>query len=389
MSAGGRIPLARPLLGEREEELVVEVLRSGLLSLGPMLERFEAAFARRLGVDDAVALSSGTAALHLAVREQGWGDGDEVLTTPLSFIASSNCLLYEGARPRFCDVDPATLTIDPAAAAAAADGSAAGILAVHIFGWPAAMDELERIAAANGFNVVEDAAQALGAVCADGSAVGTRGNPAAFAFYANKQMTTGEGGMLVPTGPEAASVARSERNQGRAPDMKRMDHDRLGYNYRLTDVQAAIGLGQLERLDELLRRRAEVATAYAERLVAIGAAEPGAGDPADLVLPLGDRGRERRSWFVYVVRLPATSDRDAVVAELDRRGIDARPYLPCIHLSDLYRERLGTGEGQFPVAEEFSRRSLALPFHPTLPEESVERVVAELAAILGRGRGRS
>lgn len=391
MSARERIPLARPLLGKREEELVVEVLRSGMLSLGPMLERFETAFADRLGVDDAVAVSSGTAALHLAVRESGWGHGDEVLTTPLSFIASSNCLLYEGARPRFCDVDPATLTIDPAAAAAAADGTAAGILAVHIFGWPAAMEELERIAAANGFDVVEDAAQALGAICADGTAVGSRGNAAAFAFYANKQMTTGEGGVLVPSGPGSAAAARSERNQGRAPNMKRMDHDRLGYNYRLTDVQAAIGLAQLERLDELLGRRAEVATAYSERLAAIGAAEPGAGDPADLVLPLGDRGSERRSWFVYVVRLPAASDRDAVVAELDRRGIDARPYLPCIHLSDLYRERLGTHEGQFPVAEEFSRRSLALPFHPTLPVESVDRVVAELAAILGRGgrRGRS
>ncbi|KAA0271903.1 MAG: DegT/DnrJ/EryC1/StrS aminotransferase family protein, partial [Acidobacteria bacterium] len=181
MSAGGRIPLARPSIGEREGELVAEVLRSGTLSLGPMLERFESAFARRLGVDDAVAVSSGTAALHLAVRGQGWGPGDEVVTTPLSFIASSNCLLYEGARPRFCDVDPATLTIDPSAADAAAGGSAAGILAVHIFGWPAAMAEIERIAAADGVGVVEDAAQALGAVCADGGEVGARGNPAVFA----------------------------------------------------------------------------------------------------------------------------------------------------------------------------------------------------------------
>jgi perosamine synthetase len=246
------------------------------------------------------------------------------------------------------------------------------------------MAELERIAAAAGIGLVEDAAQALGAICADGRQVGARGNPAAFAFYANKQMTTGEGGMLIPPGPEAAGGARSERNQGRAPDMKWMDHDRLGFNYRLTDVQAAIGVAQLERLDELLRARAEVAAAYSERLAAIGAAEPGAGDPADLVLPLADRGRERRSWFVYVVRLPAGSDREAVIAELDRRGIDARPYLPCIHLSDLYRERLGTREGQFPVAEEFSRRSLALPFHPALPEQSIERVVAELGSILGR-----
>ncbi len=384
MSEPERIPLARPLIGEREEELVLEVLRSGMLSLGPMLGRFERDFAEVLGVEDAVAVSSGTAALHLAVRELGWGPGDEIVTTPLTFIASSNCLLFEGARPVFCDVDPATLTIDPGAAAAAVGEGTAGLLPVHIFGWPAAMEELEAAAASRGIGVLEDAAQALGTVCADGRLAGARGNPAAFAFYANKQMTTGEGGMLIPASPEAAAVARSERNQGRAPNMKFMDHDRLGFNYRLTDIQAAVGIAQLERLDDLLGSRAAVASGYSERLAAIGAAEPGAGDPDDLVLPLGDRGQERRSWFVYVVRLPAATDRDAVIAELDRRGIDARPYLPCIHLSDLYRERFGTRPGQFPVAEEFSRRSLALPFHPTLPEASMERVVAELASILGR-----
>jgi perosamine synthetase len=387
VSAGERIPLARPLLGEREEELVLDVLRSGMLSLGPMLDRFEAAFAARLGVADAVAVSNGTTALHLAVRERGWGEGDEVLTTPLSFIASSNCLLYEGAKPVFCDVDPAALTIDPVAVEAGVGPHTAGILPVHIFGWPAAMGELERIASAGGVGLVEDAAQALGAVCADGREVGARGNPAAFAFYANKQMTTGEGGMLVAAGPQAAAAARSERNQGRAPNMKFMDHDRLGFNYRLTDVQAAIGVAQLERLDDLLGRRGAVAAAYSERLAALGAAEPGGGDPDDLVLPLGDRDGARRSWFVYVVRLPAATDRAAVIAELDRRGIDARPYLPCIHLSGLYRERFGTREGQFPVAEEFSRRSLALPFHPALAEASIERVVAELGSILGRGPG--
>lgn len=383
MSAG-RIPLARPAIGEREEELVLEVMRSGMLSLGPMLDRFEAAFAARLGVADAVAVSSGTTALHLAVREHGWGEGDEVMTTPLSFIASSNALLFERARPVFCDVDPHTLTIDPAAVAAAAGTSTAGILPVHIFGWPAAMGELERIAADRGIGIVEDAAQALGTVCADGRQAGARGNPTAFAFYANKQLTTGEGGVLVPADPAAAAVARSERNQGRAPNMKFMDHDRLGFNYRLTDVQAAIGVAQLERLDSLLAARSAVAAAYGERLAAIGAREPGAGDPADLVLPLADRDAERRSWFVYVIRLPIATDRDEVIAELDRRGIDARPYIPCIHLSDFYRERFGTRAGQFPVAEEFSRRSLALPFHPRLGTDAVERVVAELAAILGR-----
>ena len=386
MSGPERIPLARPVIGPREEELVLAVMRSGMLSLGPMLTRFEAAFAGRLGVDDAVAVSSGTAALHLAVRELGWGRGDEVLTTPLSFIASSNCLLFEDARPVFCDVDPLTLTADPAAMEAAAGERTAGLLPVHIFGWPAAMEQIERLARARGFGLLEDAAQALGTVCSDGRQAGARGNPAAFAFYANKQMTTGEGGMLVPAGPEGGAGARSERNQGRAPNMKFMDHDRLGFNYRLTDVQAAIGVAQLERLDDLLASRARVADAYSARLAAIGAAEPGAGDPDDLVLPLGDRGEERRSWFVYVVRLPADADRDGIIAELDRRGIDARPYIPCIHLSDLYRERFGTREGQFPVAEDFSRRSLALPFHPGLEEAAMERVVSELAGLLGRPR---
>ncbi len=382
-----RIPLARPVLGDREEELVLEVIRSGMLSLGPMVPRFEGDLADRVGIpgDRAVAVSSGTAALHLAVRELGWGHGDEVLTTPLSFVASSNCLLFEDARPVFCDVDPATLTIDPALVGDAVGEATAGILPVHIFGFPAAMEEIEAIASAGRLGLIEDAAQALGAVCADGRQAGARGNPAAFAFYANKQMTTGEGGMLVSGSPAAAEVARSERNQGRAPTMKFMDHERLGFNYRLTDIQAALGVAQLERLDGMLAARAALAARYSERFAAIGAAEPGAGDPDDLVLPLADRGAERRSWFVYVLRLPKSVDRDHVIAELDRRGIDARPYLPCIHLSGFFRERFGTTDGQFPVAEDFSRRSLALPFYPTLPESSVERVVAELSEILGRG----
>jgi perosamine synthetase len=380
-----RIPLARPVLGEREEELVLEVLRSGMLSLGPMLGRFEQAFAERVGVDDAVAVSSGTSALHLAVRELGWGPGDEVVTTPLSFVASSNCLLFEDAMPVFADVDPATLTLDPEAAAAAVGDATAGLLPVHIFGFPAAMAELEGLADRRGLRVLEDAAQALGTVDAEGREAGSRGNPAAFAFYANKQMTTGEGGMLVPANADGAAIARSERNQGRAPGMKFMDHERLGFNYRLTDVAAALGIAQLERLDDLLAARAEIAAQYSARFAELGGAEPGAGDPDDLVLPLADRGQERRSWFVYILRLPKAVDRDEVIAELDRRGIDARPYIPCIHLYDFYRERFGLREGQFPVAEDFSARSLALPFYPGLAEEARERVITEVASILGRG----
>ena len=243
-----RIPLARPVIGDREEELVLEVLRSGMLSLGPMLGRFERAFADRLGVADAVAVSSGTSALHLAVRELGWGAGDEVVTTPLSFVASSNCLLFEDAKPVFVDVDPATLTLDPAGTEAAIGDATKGILPVHIFGFPAAMAELERIAADRGLGVLEDCAQALGMVDADGNEAGSRGNPAAFAFYANKQMTTGEGGMLVPPSEAAADLARSERNQGRAPGMKLSDagalsaieqikrREHLGYHYEAADA---------------------------------------------------------------------------------------------------------------------------------------------------------
>jgi perosamine synthetase len=367
------IPLARPEIGAREEELVLEVLRSGQLSLGPMLKRFERDFAAWLGAADAVAVSSGTTALHLGVRALGWGRGDEVLTSPFSFVASANCLLYEGARPAFCDVDPEALNLDPAAAEAAVGERTAGILPVHIFGYPAAMPELEAIAAANGLAILEDACEALGAVDSEGRRVGTRGNLATFAFYANKQLTTGEGGTIVPSTPEVAVRLRAERNQGRAPDMGWLDHDGLGFNYRLTDVAAALGVAQLEKLDAMLARRAEVAALYAEGLAGIDG----------LGTPLAGRGAERRSWFVYVVRLPRGADREAAIARLAERGIAAKSYLPCIHLFPHLRE-LGWREGQFPVAEEASERSLALPFFPSMTESQVERVCEELALALGQ-----
>ena len=363
---------------------MLEVLRSGRLSLGPMLERFERDFERRLGAGEAVAVSSGTTALHLAVRALGWGRGDRVLTTPLSFVASANSVTYEGAEPVFCDVDPVTLCIDPEAVAANLDDEVAGLLPVHIFGHACAMTELEELAARRGIGVLEDAAQAIGAVCADGTQVGARGNPAAFAFYANKQITTGEGGVVVIPDAEAAAVARSDRNQGRSPVMKVMDHERIGFNYRLSDIAAALGIAQLERLDDLLAERARLAAAYSERFAAIGAAEPGAGDADGLLLPVADRGAARRSWFVYILRLPSAADRDAVIEALDRDGIDARPYIPCIHLQRAYRERYGYEGGEFPVAEDFSRRALALPFFPDLGEADVERVVESVRVALGR-----
>jgi perosamine synthetase len=365
------IPLARPEIGPREEELVVEVLRSGRLSLGPMGERFERAFAEWLGVEDAVAVSSGTTGLHLGVRALGWGPGDEVLTSPFSFVASANCLLYEGARPVFCDVDPETLNLDPAAATDAVGEHTVGILPVHIFGYPAAMPELEVLATESGLSILEDACESIGAVDSEGRRVGTRGNLATFAFYANKQLTTGEGGLVVPSDPETAARLRSERNQGRAADMGWLDHGGLGFNYRLSDVAAALGVAQIEKLDALLAGRARVASLYEEGLAGVDGPRT----------PIAGRDEEVRSWFVYTVQLPEDVDRDATIARLADRDVASKAYLPCIHLFPHLQE-LGYREGQFPVAEAASARSLALPFFPSMTESQVARVCEALAQSL-------
>jgi perosamine synthetase len=384
VSPADPIPLARPDLGAREEDLVLEVLRSGRLSLGPMLERFERDFAAWLGVQDAVAVSSGTTALHLGVRALGWGPGDEVITTPFSFVASANCLRYEGATPVFCDVDPVTLNLDPSAARAAVTDRTAGLLPVDILGYPASLPELEALAGESGLGILEDACEALGAVDSEGVRVGARGNLATFAFYANKQLTTGEGGVMVPSSPEVAARLRSERNQGRAAPMGWVAHERLGFNYRLTDLQAAVGVAQLERIDALLAERARVAARYGERLGAMGAARAGEGDPEGLVLPCADRGAERRTWFIYPVLLPAGADLAAVIGDLRRRGVEAKAYMPCIHLLPPYRERFGFSEGQFPVAEQASARLVALPFFTGMTDEQLDRVAAALSVALGQ-----
>jgi perosamine synthetase len=376
------IPLARPDIGPREEELVLEVLRSRRLSLGAMLERFEQAFAERLGVADAVAVSSGTAALHLGVRRLGWSDGDEVITSPLSFVASANCLLYEGARPVFSDIDPITLNVDPAAAEAAVTERTVGILPVHIFGYPADLGRLEALALERKLGILEDACEALGARDAAGRPVGASGNLACFGFYANKQITTAEGGMIVPRDGDDATALRSERNQGRSPTMGWLDHDRLGFNYRLSDIAAAMGVAQLERLDELLRARTRVAGLYAQVLAELDGAPAGEGDPDGLVLPASDRDGARRSWFVYVVHLPAGGNRDAVIADLAQRGIQSKAYLPCIHLMPFYREQFGYRGGEFPIAERVAERSLALPFFGAMGESQVVRVFEALAEAL-------
>ena len=383
MSTHDDIPLARPEIGEREEELVLEVLRSGRLSLGPVLERFEREFAEWLGVEDTVAVSSGTAALHLGVRQLGWGEGDEVVTSPFSFVASANCLLYEDVTPRFVDIDPVTLNLDPAAAADAVGKSTAGILPVDIFGYPAALPELCSLAEDKGLGVLEDACEAPGAVDADGIKAGARGHLATFAFYANKQLTTGEGGLIIPRTSDEAAELRSARNQGRAIDMDWLDHDRLGFNYRMTDFQAALGIAQVEKAGDLLGARSRVAAAYTERLGVIGGAPAGDGNPDGFVLPCADRGEERRSWFVYTVRVPKGHDREAVIADLAQRGVASKAYLPCIHLMPHYRERFGFTGGEFPVAEEVAERSLALPFFPAMTDDQIDTVCEAVAESLG------
>jgi len=366
------IPLARPVLGESEERAVIDVLRSGQLSLGPRVGEFERAFAARVGAKWGSAVSSGTAGLHLSLRAVGVEDGDEVLTSPFSFVASANAAIYERATPVFADIDPVTLNLDPEAAAAAVTERTRALLPVHIFGYPADMPAFERISDRHGLRIVEDACEALGAAHADGTPVGGRGHPAVFGFYANKQLTTGEGGMVTLSDPALKERIDSERNQGRAPNMGWLDHDRLGFNYRLSDIACALGIAQLERLEEMLAGRVGVAGLYREALTGI----------EGLDLPCLDRGGDVRGWFVFVVQLPRGVDRDETVRALLAEGIQSKPYLPAIHLMSFYRERFGHREGEFPVCEDVAARSLALPFFPEMSEGQVARVAEALRGVL-------
>ena len=362
------VPLAQPVLGAAEEERVLEVLRSGRLSLGPMLPAFEEAFAQRIGAGYASAVSSGTAGLHLALRAVGVSDGCEVITSPFSFVASANVAVYERARPVFADIDPVTLNLSPEAAAAAVTDRTAALLPVHVFGYPADIPAFERL----GLPIVEDACEALGAVFPDGAAVGSRGHPAVFGFYANKQLTTGEGGIVTMADGSLKERIDSERNQGRAPDLGWLDHDRLGFNYRLSDIACALGLAQLERLESMLAGRERVADLYREALSGV----------EGLGLPCPDAGGNRRGWFVYVVQLPRSVDRDTVVRALAARGIPSKPYFPAVHLMTYYREQFGHREGEFPVCEDVAARSIALPFFPQMAEGQVAQVVTALRAVL-------
>jgi perosamine synthetase len=364
------VPLSQPVIGAREEELVLEALRSGRLSLGPLLPEFEREFAARVGAPLASAVSSGTTGLHLALRAVGVSDGDEVITSPFTFVASANVAVYERARPVFADIDPVTLNLSVEAAAAVVSERTAAILPVHVFGYPADIPAFERF----GLPIVEDACEALGAVFSDGTAVGSRGHPAVFGFYPNKQLTTGEGGMVTVSTAELKERIDSERNQGRSPDIGRLDHDRLGFNYRLSDVACALGLAQLERLDHMLAGRSRVASLYRDLL----------GSLEELSLPCPDSAGNRRGWFVFVVQLPRGVDRDTVVQALGKRGVQSKPYFPAVHLMTYYREQFGHRPGEFPVCEDVAARSIALPFFPEMSEGQVAMVAEALSAALGR-----
>jgi perosamine synthetase len=358
VSVTKQISLSSPWLDAREEERVVEVLRSGRLSLGPTIDRFEEAFAEAVGAPYAAAVSSGTAGLHLLCVTAGVGPGDEIVTSPYSFVASANCAIYEGATPVFADIDPRTWNLDPDGVEAARTPRTKAVVAVDIYGYPCELGPLRELCDRHGLALIEDACEALGATYR-GGLVGSHGAAAVFAFYPNKQMTTGEGGMVTTHSEDEWRLLRSLRNQGRADSGGWLDHARLGFNYRLDDVRAAIGLAQLEKLDDILARRSSVAARYQALLA----------DVEGLELPCADDEEHERSWFVYVAALPEDVDRERVIAALDARGVQTARYLPCIHLQSYMRDRYGFREGLCPVAEAMSARTLALPFHTGLDED--------------------
>jgi perosamine synthetase len=360
------IPLARPDIGARELELVTQVLSSDVLALGPFTQRFEAGLAALTKRREAIACSSGTAGLHLGVRALDIGDGDEVITTPFSFIASANCLLYERAIPRFVDIEDESLGIDPDLIEAAASSRTRAILPVHVFGRPCRIEAVATVARRRDWKLIEDACEGLGSTVR-GQPLGSFGDVAVFAFYPNKQITTGEGGMVVTDDAVLAETMRSLRNQGRDSDGTWLRHVRLGYNYRLDELSAAVGVAQLERIDELRAGRARVAAAYERELAGIDW----------VTLPRAGAG-ETVDWFVYVIRLHQEIDRDGLISRLAELGVPSRPYFAPLHLQPIYRRMFGFRPGDFPVTERVAASTLALPFSSRLSDDDVQYVAQAL-----------
>jgi len=345
---------------------VLEVLRSGRLALGPNAARFEHLMADYVGAQEAVAVSSGTAALHLIVKALGLGRGDEVLVPSFTFAASVNALLYEGVVPVFVDVEPETYNIDPHDLEQKISSRTKAVMVVDIFGHPAEWDEILRIADKYGLGVIDDSCEALGAEYR-GRKIGQFGDAAAFAFYPNKQMTTGEGGIIVTNNDKVARLARSMRNQGRGEMGAWLEHERLGYNYRLDEMSAALGVSQLRRIESFLEKRERVAQMYTESLSRFSWVRP------PVVRPY-----VRTSWFVYVVMLAEGLDRDSVMRRMEKLGVPSRGYFSPIHLQPYVRESMGTKKGMLPVTENVAQRTLALPFHNNISEEQVQQVVEAL-----------
>lgn len=370
------IRLSSPDITQIEIDAVLEVLHTPYLSLGPKIPEFENAFKRYLGVDHAIAVNSGTAGLHCCMLGLGVGPGDEVITTPFSFIASSNVILMAGAKPVFVDIDPKTLNINVEKLEAAITPRTKAILAVEAFGNPAEFDKIVQIAARHEIPLVEDSCEALGS-SHNGRKAGTFGRCGVFGFYPNKQMTTGEGGMIVTNDSKLADMCRSYRNQGRDPQSGAgghgagwLGHIRLGFNYRMSDINAALGIAQMSRLDEILDKRQRVALGYVQRLL----------DHPHIILPTIAE-KTVMSWFVFVLRLTdafTAADRQAILEYLRTHGIGCSNYFPPIHLQPFYKETLGTKEGDYPVTEYVAARTIAVPFHANLTTMEQDRVVHHL-----------
>jgi perosamine synthetase len=363
-----QIPMSQPDITDQDIALVVEALKSKSLSMGPMLDRFERSFADYIGAKHAVAVSSGTAGLHLCIRAANIGPGDEVVTTPFSFVASANCILFERAKPVFVDIDESSMNMDPDRVRDAVTARTRAVLPVHIFGRPCAMNELVAVCEDRNLMLIEDACEAIGAEYR-GRKVGTFGKAAVFGFYPNKQMTMGEGGVITTDDREWAELMVSLRNQGRSEMGTWLHHDRLGFNYRLDEMSAALGISQLARIEESLRRRDAVATLYRDRLKSV----------RGVTMLQPDQTTTRLSWFVMAIRLADGIDRNAVIDNLRRRGVPSRTYFSPIHLQPYFKEQFQYQSGDFPVAERVAKSIIALPFHSNMPAADVDYVAACLA----------
>jgi len=373
MSMEMKVNLSRPDITDAEIEAVCEVLRSPNLSLGPKLREFEQAFEQYIGVKHAIAVNSGTSGLFLCATAMGWGPGDEILVTPFTFICSVTVPMMVGATPVFVDIDPVSLNMDPSRIEEKITAKTKAILPVAVFGNPAGMDEICRIAEKHNIAVLEDSCEALGSTL-NGKKIGTFGQMSAFAFYPNKQITTGEGGMILTDDDELAALCVSMRNQGRGRGGGWLAHDRLGYNYRLSDINCALGIVQLSRIEEFVQKRAKVAKMYQDNL---------AGDDR-LMIPQAPAD-SRMSWFVFVVRLAEqyTQDqRNMLLKKMLARGIQVSNYFPPVHLQPFIAEQYGCKVGDMPVTDAVVKSTIALPFHNNLTEPEVKLVCNELTACL-------